>query len=275
MKKKVFLILGLIFAVILGVWGFNNPRNQIQTSLIAPTPPISPKPLLTFSVIGDPESDLDNLKKALAMSKNNGDKFTVLVGDLTHVGAKKELKEVKQVLDESSLKYYAVPGNHDIYSAKKLTGNPTQYFEEIIGSPYGEVLVYIGAALLLIDNSDEELGISAKQMEFIKDSLLPDKGHIFIFLHIPVYHPDSTYLMGYGNAYVSKQKDELLNKFHNASVSAFFSGHLHHTSISEKDNLKFYVAGSVSSQRNWQTPRFLEVEVFEEGKFSVDEVEVL
>lgn len=282
MKKKLFLFLAIILIICVGFWYFKNLRRQPQIFLNAPTPLISPVPLLKFSVIGDPESDLPNLKKALEMSKNEGDEFTVLVGDLTHVGSEKELTEIKRILDESGQKYYAVPGNHDLYSSKKLTKDPKKYFSEIIGKPYGRVLTDKGVTILLIDNSDEEKGISAEQMNFIKKSLnsnltASNAAAVFVFLHQPIYHPDATYIMGYRNTEVSRQKGELLSLLKTASVTAVFSGHLHHTSSHENPlagGLKFYVAGSVSSERNWQTPRFLEVKVFNDGKLSVSETEL-
>lgn len=271
MRKKIFWILVLILIIFVGFWCFKNFWPRPQISLTTPTSLISPTPLLKFSVIGDPESDLPNLKKALELSKNNGDEFAVLVGDLTHVGSKKELREVKEILDQAELKYYAIPGNHDLYSAKKLSQDPTEYFSEIIGRPYNQVLIH-NCIFLFIDNSDEEKGISQEQMKFIKKNLA-EKGDkmLFIFLHEPVYHPDSRYLMGYRSDFVSKQRLELLDLFKTASPSAIFTGHLHHSSFWEKYGLKFYVAGAVTSQRNWQTPRFLEVKIFENGKFSVIE----
>jgi len=275
MTKRIYLLVSVIILA-LSFWQL-KPILDIPKAKFVETPtatPVTQKPLFSFSVIGDPESDLPNLKKALAISKSNGDEFTVIVGDLTHVGSEKELREVKKVLDESGLKYYAVPGNHDLYSAKKLANDPTKYYQEIIGRPFDKVLVNEKLTLLLIDNSDEDEGISAEQMEFINEILSPNKGNIFIFLHIPVYHPESTYIMGYSNADVSKQKDELLNILKEASVSAIFAGHLHHTSSYEWSGIKFFVAGSVNSLRNWQTPRFLEVKVYKDKNLTASEMEL-
>lgn len=274
MKKKLFLIGLIIILLVISFWWVDHLRKQSQIPVVSSPTGVSSQSLLTFSVIGDPESDLVSLKKALEMSKTEGDEFTVLVGDLTHVGSEKEFSEVRKVLNESGLKYYAVPGNHDIYSAKKLTGNHSQYFSAIIGNPFSEVL-FKNIRLLLIDNSDEEKGIDQKQMNFIKEKLAEKSAKmLFVFFHQPVYHPDSRYLMGYRSELVSKQKDELLDMLKIASPSAIFTGHLHHSSVWEKFNLKFYVAGAVTSERNWQTPRFLEVEIFDNGKFKVNEVEI-
>jgi predicted phosphodiesterase len=80
--------------------------------------------------------------------------------------------------------------------------------------------------------------------------------------------------MGYQNENIGRQKDELLAMLKKSSVSALFYGHLHNTNFYEKDNLKMYVAGSVNSSRNWQTPRFLEVKVLENGELAVKEIEL-
>lgn len=260
--------------------------RQQKPSLITPIPP---KEVLKFSVIGDPESDLGNLKKALDFSESNQVKFTVLVGDLTSVGSLEELRQVKGVLDESGVKYYAIPGNHDLYSSRKLAKDPTRYFEEVFGDAYQLVYIPIpsesgkvsGLDLLLLNNGDDNLGVDNKQIGFIRTVLGSKSTELdsavanlnLVFLHKPLYHPTSEYIMGYENEEVSKQKDELLKMFKESSVSAVFSGHLHNTNFYEKDNLKMFVAGSINSSRNWQTPRFLEVKVLENGELTVKEIE--
>jgi len=217
------------------------------------------------------------------LAKKLGSEFVVLVGDLTKTGEEKQFKELKDVLDKSGLKYYVVPGNHDIYAAKKKTGNPLIYFQNYFGKPYQQLLIERGNlkfSFLFIDNSNEDQGIGETQMSFIKQNLVSNSiqsdttAATLVFLHIPVWHPTSEYIMGYRNKEVSKQKEKLLNIFKEASVSAAFFGHLHKTSFYEWDGIKMYVAGSVNSFRNWQTPRFLKVEIFGKGEYKTQEIEL-
>jgi len=284
-KKKFFWV--FLVLIFLGLAIFWRLKPLIDITKVgfseAPTAtPVAQKPILKFSVIGDPESDLSNLEKSLDRAKKLGSEFVILVGDLTKTGEEKQFKELKDILDRSGLKYYVVPGNHDLYAAKKKTGNPLAYFKNYFGKPYQQLLIERGNLkfnFLLIDNSNEDQGIKEAQMSFIKQNLAPNSlqsGSVItlVFLHIPVWHPTSEYIMGYRNKEVSKQKDELLNIFKEASVSAVFSGHLHKTSFCQWEGIKMYVAGSVNSSRNWQTPRFLEIKILDIRNFIVSEIEL-
>lgn len=275
-KKKLFLIFsGLFLGLALFIWF--KPLidiNKVGFSEVPTATPVAQRPVLKFSVIGDPESDLPNLKKALEISKRRGSEFVVLVGDLTQVGSKIQLEQIKEVLNYSGLKYYVVPGNHDLYASRKQTKDPKKYFREVFGKPYYSLLIN-KISFLFLDNSDDQKLMENEQIEFIKSNLNKfGKNLNFIFFHMPVYHPTSDYIMGYQNNEISKQKDELLDILKNASVSAIFAGHLHKTASYEWEGIKMYVAGSVNSTRNWQTPRFLEVEVFENKEFKVSEIEL-
>jgi len=284
-KRSFFVLLVLIFLGLAIFWRL-KPLIDITKVGFFETPTVTPivqEPILKFSVIGDPESDLTNLKKALELAKNLGSEFVVLVGDLTKTGEEKQFKELKEVLEKSGLKYYVVPGNHDLYVAKKKSLNPLVYFQNYFGKPYQQLLIEKGNLkfnFLFIDNSDEDQGIEETQMNFIKQNLALNSspsGSVattLVFLHIPVWHPTSEYIMGYRSKEVSKQKDELLNIFKEASVSAAFFGHLHKTSSYEWEGIKMYVAGSVNSFRNWQTPRFLKVEILGKGNYKTQEIEL-
>lgn len=276
-KKKLFLIpLALLFLYLASFWWLKPliDINKVGFSEVPTVTPVAPKIILEFSVIGDPESDLGNLKKALEISKNNNDEFTILVGDLTQAGTKKQLLDVKKVLDESSLKYYVIPGNHDLYSSRKQAGDPRRYFEDFFGKPYYQVLIK-NIQFLFLDNSDEYQLMGDEQIAFIKANLGDNFTLLtFVFLHIPIFHPSSDYIMGYQNPELGKQKDELLSIFSQAGVSGIFSGHLHKTSSYDWQGIKMYIAGSVNSVRNWQTPRFLEVKVFKDSSFQVKEIEL-
>ena len=90
------------------------------------------------------------------------------LGDWTDVGTIRELEAAKKVFDESGLKYYVIPGDHDLWDGrnqelaesegsevgivalsnfKAVFGEPTRDFEQN------------GVRFLLIDNSDIYRGI--------------------------------------------------------------------------------------------------------------------
>lgn len=282
MKRLIWLLTFLTLAgyLISKLWG--NGNKSLTEGLRPLITTTSLKAVLTFSVIGDPENDLENLKKALTSSKNAGDKFTVLVGDLTATGSLKEFKAVKKVLEESELDYYVLPGNHDLYSAGKLAAASDEYFKEVFGNSYQSVILPLKEGeeigklqLLLLNNADEKEGMEKEQFNLVKELLGSKLADLsIIFLHKPVFHPSSDYIMGYQSELITKQREELLMTFKKASVSAVFSGHLHNMSSYENDGLKMFVAGSVNSSRNWQTPRYLEVKVYENKTLIVGEVEL-
>lgn len=302
-RKRIIVAVLVLFVLCAAVFYWFSFRPKYQVTLTPPKLEISQKPLLIFSVIGDPESDLVNLKKSLELAKNGNSEFIVLVGDLTRTGEIKQFSELKKVLDEGGLKYYVIPGNHDLYASRKKAGDPQKYFKDFFGRSYNQVLIRRLADqkifFLFLDNSDEYEEISSEQMSFINENLASNSADLtFVFLHIPIYHPSSDYIMGYRSKDVSRQKDELLSIFCKASLSGLFFGHLHRAStyefpkelcevpnevssaswrteeVGQKSGLKMYVAGSVNSSRNWQTPRFLEVKVFENSQFIVSEIEL-
>lgn len=289
MKKlaKILTLLTFLTCLTVGLErrenaGWPKPQNPLIT--VAPL-----REVLSFSVIGDPESDLDNLRKALEISREKAVEFTVIVGDLTSVGSRKELKEVKEILDDSQIKYFVIPGNHDLYSSNKLTQDPIKYFEEMFGDAY-QLIEYplkiqgqsfSNLELLLLNNAEEKYGIDSDQFDFV-NSVLNERiiGHnlesapLLIFVHKPLSHPTSKYLMGDQNESVSGQRLRLLKIVEQASVSAVFAGHLHQSAFYESRGVKMYVAGSVSSFRNQQLPRFLEIKLFENGEIKISEIEL-
>jgi len=276
-KKLAFIFIVLLLAI--GFWRM-KPVFDVAKVSFKETPtatPVTQKPILKLAVLGDPESDLERLKKALDLAKKNGDEMAVIVGDLTQIGILKQLEEIKKMVKNSPLTTYVIPGNHDLYTSRKETKEPKKYYQQVFGTLYFQLPIKAGKLnlnFLFLDNSEEYQLMEEEQMALIKNSLKQKADLIFVFLHLPIYHPASDYIMGYENEAVSKQKDQLLSIFKEASVSAVFAGHLHHTSSYEWSGIKMYVVGSVNLGRNWQTPRFLEVKILESGKFLVKEIEL-
>ena len=104
--KKFFLIATVLFVFLVSfclvrIVQVVKPFESLKLPYSSPQPLESPKPdnassvKLSFAVIGDVESDLINLKKALELVKQKNLEFAVVVGDLTKTGTSKELDEVK------------------------------------------------------------------------------------------------------------------------------------------------------------------------------------
>lgn len=72
------------------------------------------------------------LQQAIEVSKEHGAEFFVALGDLTQTGSKKELGEVKRVLEDGGMPYFTAIGNHDVFQ------NP-DYYDESFGPKFKEV----------------------------------------------------------------------------------------------------------------------------------------
>ncbi|GAF75761.1 unnamed protein product, partial [marine sediment metagenome] len=223
-------IIGIVFFLLLVLSSCTLKTPNKSNNSDQPSKPdeldILDKPILSFSIISDPESDIENLKKALQKTKEKNLKFVIIPGDLTQTGTPEELDQVKQTLQESKLDYYLIPGNHDIwYSRKKNTHTFNQFF----GPSYyaKEIGDY---QFIFLDNSDEYLGMGAPQLSWLEVKLLNLKPlNFFIFSHIPFFHPQSPKAMGELNAKLKIEAQDLLNKFCQNPPLAIFSGHLHRT----------------------------------------------
>lgn len=257
---------------------------------------------IRFAVLSDVHSDTENLQKALNKINNDNIEFTIVTGDLTTLGKLSELQEVHQLLVENTRKYYVIPGNHDIYVGDKVGAD---YFSQVFGERYQVFTVQssklkvqsqvqnakIGddtVKFILIDNASPE-GFDVRVSEGTEVSEVSKGGSqwswiereteecpeimCLVFMHIPLNHPGSEHIMGEGNPEVAQQASELVELLVKNQVRQVFAGHLHYSSSYEIEELKTQIVGAVTEERNWQSPRFIEVEV-NKDRIDIEEVEV-
>lgn len=290
---KIFLLLLLISIIFLSACFYlqktNNPKNSLQPIEIQS---IVNQPLFSFAVIGDPESDIENLNKALVLSKEKQESFVVLVGDLTSTGTVKQLEAVKMALDSSGLKYYVIPGNHDLWYGREVciekkkensldTCTNTDTFNEVFENNFSNSISN-NHNFLFLDNSDEWLGFGSQQLDWLNNqynniTIQQFNNLAIIFLHIPLYYPGSTYIMGDKSAMVKSQANDLLNKLCQTKPMAVFYGHLHYAknyeySCKNGNKLAMMTVGSVNRNRNAQLPRFIKVDIFSDQSFKIEEI---
>jgi len=103
---------------------------------------------LTFAAIGEVHigafyKNEDYLRQALKKAKERKVDFVVVLGDLTQNGSFQEYSILKNILDESGVRYFVVPGNHDIGSESGEEG--LRNFRQFFGDTYREVLFPLGA----------------------------------------------------------------------------------------------------------------------------------
>ena len=258
-RRLLALSLALLVLVFLSSLVLRPPAEQ---DLVSPKAEVSSS--FSFAVFSDIHSDLASLEKALERAKQDGIEFIIVTGDLTTIGKASEFRKIKTTLDESLLPYYAVPGNHDLWSVGKQA-NP---FREVFGVDF-QVFKKEQVKFILVNNADASLGLEGvidasgqKQGEWLKRELAEcPKVYCLVFAHMPLNHAYWAHIMGEDNPAVASQAANLVEEFKNYQVKELFAGHIHFLSSYELDGLKTTTTGTLFSNKDTQTPRFLEVTV--------------
>lgn len=233
--------------------------------------------VLRFLIVADSHSDNINLKEALSQSKE-GIKFVIGLGDYTEVGTIDELNKAKQEFDSSGLRYFLVPGDHDLWDSRNRSLPPNENFRQVFGPSY-QSFTEGNFRLILLYNSDNYRGLEAEQMNWLDSELKSANSNgeqILVFLHEPLYHPSSDHMMGRVEPSLKDQAQQLISKLSEHNVKKVFAGDTHFFTeyVEAKTSLPMVTIGAVSSLRNPQLPRFAIVSVYEDGSTKVEDVEV-
>lgn len=237
--------------------------------------------LFRFLVLADSHSDNGNLKKTVnqAIQKYPDLKFIIGLGDYSKVGTVAELREAKDVLDGFSLRYFLVPGDHDLWDCRNRNLAPTNCYKEVFGPNY-QTFTFEGFKFLLLDNSDDYTGFDITQLQWIESELEkakeePIKG-MFVFLHEPLFHPSSDHVMGKVEKSLKQQARDLMFQLKDAGTKKVFAGDVHFFSEYSEPvtGLPMETIGAVTIERNLQAPRFAVVSAFEGGDVKVEDVEI-
>lgn len=266
---KRVLVFFLIVGVVGGIWGiwphfaplwrgYEGAREIKKKEQKIEVP-------LKFAVMADVHSDWENFRQALEKAKRDVgfEGFVVVVGDLTTIGKKSELLEAKKILDESGLKYYVIPGNHDIWYDRRLNKD---FFSEVFGKTYGS-FKKDNFKYILINNGDYKNGLEGLRGAEGQRKWLEEEAEeclritCLIFMHMPLNHPNSAYVMGQDNPAVATQAAQLVKLLVKNKAALVFAGHLHFSSSYELEGLETTIVGAITSERNFQSPKFLEVSV--------------
>ncbi len=234
-----------------------------------------------FLVVADSHSDNANLVKAINQAKDSFPdlKFIIGLGDYTDVGTIDELKTAKKIFDSFALRYFLIPGDHDLWDCRNRNLAPTDCFRGVFGPTY-QSFVFDNFEFMLLNNSDNYTGFDEGQLKWITNELEKanqdkTKG-VFVFLHEPLYHPSSDHVMGWVEKDLKLQAGGLMFQLKDAGVLKVFAGDIHYFSeYSEpKTNLPMVTIGAVGIERNPQVPRFGVVSVFGDGSTKVEDIEI-
>ncbi len=237
--------------------------------------------LFSFLMVADSHNDNVDLQKAINQAKqlHSDLAFIIGLGDYTDVGTIDELKSAKNKFDLASLRYFLVPGDHDLWDARNRSLPAISNFKEVFG-PNFQSFTFNNFSFLLLDNSDDYKGLTEEQLKWITQTLEKAKQDqtkgIFVFLHEPLFHPSSDHVMGKLDSQVKQQSKSLIFQLKEAGVKKVFAGDIHYFSeYSEPEtNLAMVTVGAVTKDRNPQAPRFAIGYVFEDGSVKVEDVEI-
>ena len=215
----------------------------------------------TFGVGADVHNDIEVLVKVMFEAEKRGEKMMILAGDLTNEGKKAELIKIKKVLDESGMKYYVVPGNHDWWQSDR---DKTDYWSQVWGKNYQSFKVD-KIKFILVDNGRWS-GLGKVQKTWLEGEVGECRWvECVVVMHEPLEHTISTHVMGEDNKAVTVEAGWLKKLLVDNGVKEIFVGHLHYASSYTIGGLKTNLVGAITSEKNYQVPRFTEVGVGESG----------
>ena len=130
---------------------------------------------------------------------------------------------------------WEVPGNHDV----PFRGESRFAFKK-------KGCAFIGIDSNCIKDGDD--AAEAEQLDWLRARLADASGsrHIFVFLHCPIIREAIDEPEDYFNFPMDKRQ-QYIDMFKSAGVSAVFAGHCHRTITCEYDGIRFYTAGPVGS----------------------------
>ncbi|MBI4035417.1 metallophosphoesterase [Candidatus Daviesbacteria bacterium] len=262
------------------ILGEQNSR-QIPSENTKIPEPVTANLSFKFLLIADSHSDNLNLQKALEQVKSQFPdiEFIIGLGDYTTVGTKAELEKAKKVLDDAGIRYFLIPGDHDLWDCRNRELVPTECFKEVFGPSY-QSFVFEGFKFLLLDNSDNYIGFDNSQRKWISEEIEKTKNEgtkgIFVFVHIPLYHPSSDHVMGRVEKSLKSQAKELMFELKEAGVKKVLAGDIHFFSEYKEPvtGLSMGTAGAITIERNPQAPRFAVASVFEDGSIKLEDIEI-
>ena len=272
----MLLIILVIISIFLGyslakssfpVPGFEKSKDQ-ETEKIR-------TPILRFAVLSDSEGENDLLAKALRQAQGKGINFVIGLGDWSTVGTQGQLSVAKQVFDASGLEYYTTSGDHDLWDSRNRGEDPLANYNQTFGSA-SHLIEKEEIQIVILDNSDIYKGIPSSSWELLFESLKKDVKLRFVMAHKTPFHPDSAHIMGQDAQNVKAQAENLLAILEEGQISAFFSGDMHFFAQfkTPKQAVKITTIGAVSSQKNFQGPRFAIVTVYDDYSWKAEDVEI-
>lgn len=238
MKRWLKVVLIVVFIVVLavGIWWWSRRPSGLKEKAVVNEVKQEEAKELKFGVMADIHSDTTHLERALIKAKEDGLELVIVAGDLTKVGKVEELRVVKEVLDQSGMEYYAIPGNHDknIGTFKELFGDNYRSFRK------GEY------KFILIDNSSWR-GLGVEQRRWLEAEVGECRIiYCLVIMHMPLNNGFSEHVMGEDNEKVTAEAKELVVLLRDNGVKEIMAGHLHYASSYELEGIRTSLVGAIN-----------------------------
>lgn len=214
-----------------------------------------------FIVCGDPQNNYEVFSKVVEAAKSVD--FLIVAGDVTGSGTEQELATFSSFMANSWVKFYAVPGNHDVSKAP-----PESLFAKYVGKP-SQSFSHKNCFFVLIDNSSPEKGFSREERKRVDEDLLSARknnfDHYIAVCHVPPGYPYSL-LSGEDERSAISNNDYIVPVLTRNGVKELFCGHFHAFRQYEENNLRVTITGGAgaplhASERNGGYHHYILVEV--------------
>ncbi len=298
MKKRTILLVLLItvfLAILFITFNWILVRNtfvraikkQLRSDFFSQTVPENipasdkkPENKFSFALITDIHNNVSGLNSTVKKINDSQSGFVVGLGDYTNVGTKEELSPVKKSLDNLAVKYYLLPGDHDLWNGRDKKDEPEIFYQEVFGiapQPFS----YHGVKFIFLNNADIYDGLTSLDISQFKKELNDSKeSNIIIFSHKAIYHPLTIHRMGFineiKNEKVYEQAEDILKSINSKKGSkiTLFSGDLHSFSkySVDTDNYEAYSIGALTKTKNFQSPRYSLVYIGTDGTVTVKDI---
>lgn len=278
-KAYLFLSQALSFNPNLGLEKIKDlvsGKTPSSTSLPEKQNKASGKKLFSFGVVSDSHNDNASLAKALKQIKDYQGSFVIGLGDYSDVGTIDELSNAKREFDGVGLSFYSTAGDHDLWESRAKKLNPTEQYQQIFGFTNSS-FTHENAKIIIIYNSDNYLGLDGVEFSWLESELKRGKEEgnkpMFVFAGIPIFHPSSDHVMGKGEVSLKSQASKLLELFKTYGVSEVVAGDTHFFSryVEPSTSIKMITVGAVTSSRNLQAPRYVLIDVYDDGGYNIED----
>jgi Icc-related predicted phosphoesterase len=235
----------LLFALLaLPGCGSSRPASSSPTSTPAATAPSSTgsNAHFKFIVCGDPQNDYEVFDSVLAAARSVD--FLIIAGDLTGSGTSIEFQNFVNKMKASGVKYFTVPGNHDV-ATTPVTQNYTTY----CGAPH-QSFDFMNTHFVLIDNSAPSLGFYPAEQQWVAADLKAAKArhfeHTIAVAHVPPRWPYSATASKDQIAGIDAN-DQLVPVLSAGGAQELFCGHVHTYQQDKDDGLTITITGGAGA----------------------------